>query len=179
MSLEGDLLMPPRGPLKWRWLTEMMTKLSRAAGILSPDGSVRINPTTGGVTLYTPPAAASAYIDIRPVGNNRYRVPALTFFDGSGFWEFEEQEVTLLENQILCLKVDYRAAVLQPNLMDSVTLVSITVTQLESATTAAPIAATYVAGVIYIPLAMRQGGFVVFPKQTSISLTGFIKFSMG
>jgi|694.fasta_scaffold02660_22 hypothetical protein len=181
MSLEGDLLMPPRGPLKWRWLTEMLTKLSKAAGILSPDGSVQINPTTGGVTLYTPPTATTGRIDIRPVGSDRYRVPALTFFDGIDFSEIGEQEVTLRENEILCLRYAYTLALFQNPDAEPVTLVSISVSDLEYATTAKPTNETPVAGLIYIPLAMRQDGFVIFAKQTTISLDNYVtlKFSMG
>jgi hypothetical protein len=158
----------------------MLTKLSKAAGILSPDGSVQINPTTGGVTLYTPPAAASDRIDIRPLGNNRYRVPALSLFiPPSSDYDFPEQVVILPDDRLLCFRIAYQAAVLADIVVDSVTIEAITVTQLELATTAQPTDGDFVSGLIYIPLAMRQGGFVVFPRQTNIGLTGFVKFSMG
>lgn len=51
MSLETDLLLPPRGPVKWRWLTRMIEQITRRAGIVSPDDSVQISPTHGGITI--------------------------------------------------------------------------------------------------------------------------------
>lgn len=51
MSLEGDLLLPPRGPLKWRWLTAMLTKLGRAAALLSPDQSIAVKPSLNELVL--------------------------------------------------------------------------------------------------------------------------------
>ena len=51
MSLEGDLKLPPRGPLKWGWLAMILTKLARAAGLISPDDSVEIAPTATGLAV--------------------------------------------------------------------------------------------------------------------------------
>lgn len=50
-SLDTDLLLPPRGPVKWGWLTRMIEKIARRAGVVSPDNSVQINRTTGGITI--------------------------------------------------------------------------------------------------------------------------------
>lgn len=54
MSLETDLLLPPRGPVKWRWLTKMIEQITKRAGVVSPDDSVQISPTHGGITISPP-----------------------------------------------------------------------------------------------------------------------------
>lgn len=66
MSLESDLLLPPRGPAQWRWLDKMFTRIARAARVISPDDSVTISPTTGGLSLASQPIAS--------VGNTTWRV---------------------------------------------------------------------------------------------------------
>jgi len=50
-SLDTDLLLPPRGPVKWGWLTRMIEKIARRAGVVSPDDSVQISRTHGGITI--------------------------------------------------------------------------------------------------------------------------------
>lgn len=51
MSLEGDISLPPRGPVRWRWFTRILTALARASRTISPDGSLIISPVTGGITV--------------------------------------------------------------------------------------------------------------------------------
>jgi hypothetical protein len=58
MSLEGDLRLPPRGPAKWRWLSSIIEKISRAANLISPNDSVVISDTPSGLNLRTPGQAA-------------------------------------------------------------------------------------------------------------------------
>jgi hypothetical protein len=195
MSLEGDLLMPPRGPLKWRWLTEMLTKLSKAAGILSPDGSVQINPTTGGVTLYTPPKPSTG-LDIRPVTDDVWEVPALTVdIEFIEFFELPKQTVIIQKNQFLCVKVEYhlnptamalpaifRNSVFLSDLVGSpdVSLVSISQTTLTAAQAAAPGGGSS-QGIIYIPLAVREGSLAVLWRADNVALSifhGQFKFSV-
>ena len=151
MSLQGDLLMPPRGPLKWRWLTEMLAKLSKAAGILSPDGSVQINPTTGGVTLYTP-AQPRVRIDIKRLGKNLYEVPDLfVVIELQGF-DIPPTVVSVPNNYLVCIKIDFPLPVTFENIASSeLSVVVIPISQLSSADAGA--------GLIYIPLAINENGF--------------------
>lgn len=91
MSLEGDLLLPPRGPARWGWAQKMMTAISRARGVLSPDESIVVNPSTGTLTLarpYEPSGEDPNYPDpfrVRSEGTaNRYTVSAGTVYFNSG-----------------------------------------------------------------------------------------------
>ena len=183
MSLEGDLLMPPRGPLKWRWLTEMLAKLSKAAGILSPDGSVQINPTTGGVTLYTPPSV-STLLKIESLERDQYRVPELLLsIDEVSDHTLSQQIITVLPGQFLCISVAYSLtteAAEQAARMGSffvaseiagtptVTLAAISRSALESAQAARPMGAS--SGQIYIPLAVQDNGLVVLTEDSGFLL---------
>jgi hypothetical protein len=54
--------------------------------------------------------------------------------------------------------------------VDPVTLESISVAQLELAETAKPTNETLVSGLIYVPLALRQNGLVVYPRIPSIEV---------
>jgi hypothetical protein len=193
MSLEVDLLMPPRGPLKWRWLTEMLAKLSKAAGILSPDGSVQINPTTGGVTLYTPPPV-STLLKIEGLERDQYRVPELLLsIDDISDHTLSEQIITVLPGQLLCIAVTYalteeagedvarmgtRFVASDIAGTPSVALVAISRAELESAQAARPMGDS--SGVIYIPLAVQENGLVVLHQFSGFLLElghGFFTFS--
>lgn len=64
MSLEGDLLLPPRGPAKWGWVQTMMSKIARARGVMSPDHSISVSPSTGGLTLRSAGGAVESSADL-------------------------------------------------------------------------------------------------------------------
>ena len=174
---------PPPGPIRWRWVTKAFASLLRAARIISPDESVNIDATTGGFSLsQNAPPTTDTRIDIKNIDGDIYEVPALSLFVVTGgFFELAAQSVTIRQDQILCLRYAYTYGLFQSLADESVTLVSITASQLESATIAKPTDETPVAGLIYIPIAIRQNGFVVFPKQTNIGLDNYVtlKFSMG
>jgi hypothetical protein len=189
MSLEGDLLMPPRGPLKWRWLTEMLAKLSKAAGILSPDGSVQINPTTGGVTLYTPPTATTAFLAIEQLGPTSFKVPELTVdvaFISSH--TLIEQVITVPQDRLLCIAVEYSLTSLAwdeaPNFNTAVLLedidppVSVSLQAVNRSTFEAAQAALprfgSAGGLVYIPIAVHEQRFVVLASaSTAFSVSLF------
>jgi hypothetical protein len=157
---------PPKGPIRWRWVTKAFASLLRAAGIISPDESVNIDATTGGFTLsQNAPATTDTRIDIKSVGQDRYRVPAMSLFVPPVLFEFEEQEVTIRQGEILCFRVSYKDGIFADDEIDSVTLKSISVAQFESAETAKPTDETLVSGLINVPLALRQNGLVVYPKD--------------
>ena len=163
---------PPKGPIRWRWVTSAFASLLRAAGIISPDESVNIDATTGGFTLsQNPPATTDTRIDIKSVGQDRYRVPAMSLFvPPVDSFQFEEQEVTIRQGEILCFRVSYTRGLFQDIEVDPVTLESISVAQLELAETAKPTNETPVSGLIYVPLALRQNGLVVYPRIPSIEV---------
>jgi hypothetical protein len=157
---------PPKGPIRWRWVTKAFASLLRAAGIISTDESVNIDATTGGFTLsQNAPATTDARIDIKSLGQDRYRVPVMSLFvPPVEFFEFEEQEVTIRQGEILCFRVSYMLGLFQDIDIDSVRLESVSVAQFESAETAKPTNETPVFGLIYVPLALRQNGLVVYPR---------------
>lgn len=50
-SLEAELTRRRTGLAKWGWVRKIASRIARQAGIVSPDGSVEIDPRTGGTTL--------------------------------------------------------------------------------------------------------------------------------
>jgi hypothetical protein len=154
----------------------MLTKLSKAAGILSPDGSVQINPTTGGVTLYTPPTATTAFLDIQQLGPTLFKVPQLTLDVAFiSFHTLIEQVITVQQDRLLCIAVEYSLTSLAwdqaPNfntavfLADvdgalSVELVAVTRSTFQSAQAATPRLGS-AAGTVYIPIAVHEQGLQV------------------
>jgi hypothetical protein len=94
-------------------------------------------------------------------------------------FQFEEQDVTIRQGEILCFRVSYMRGLFQDIEVDPVTLESISVAQLELAETAKPTNETLVSGLIYVPLALRQNGLVVYPRIPSIGVEYVtIRYSM-
>lgn len=172
--------MPPRGPLKWRWLTEMLAKLSKAAGILSPDGSVQINPTTGGVTLRAT-SAPSVMLEIESLGNNRFKTPELYIeVDDITFSSLilEEEIKTIFPGQLLCIRVEYSLTTETGNAVPrfftqltfddiegsvEVSLATISPGVLPLAEAASPQGP--LSGLVYIPIAVHDQSLVVLARS--------------
>lgn len=167
MSLEGDLLLPPKGPLKWRWLSSIIEKIARAASLISPNDSVIIAPTASGLSLRTPGQAAfdagSAWAasqigsewtmrggDVEVSGIGTYTVPLLRFFNPSVL-SFAAIRIDLSLTPAGIALTPRAWEPLSDVTVDSVTLGVVTRTTLEAARSVLP--GTRTTGTIYIPIA--------------------------
>ena len=113
MSLEGDLLMPPRGPLKWGWFSKVISALAQRLKIISPGGSVQVSPTPSGYSLRaaeageTPPET-TAWI-ITPIGANRYSCFGGNVKIGAGIsileHEVEDTIISTSDGNIIAVRV--------------------------------------------------------------------------
>jgi hypothetical protein len=143
---------PPKGPIKWRWVTSAFASLLRAAGIISPDESVNIDATTGGFTLSQNNQPTVVRTDIKSVGGNLYEIPDLfVVIELQGF-DIPSTVVSVPNGYFVCIKIDLLLPVTFENIANSeVTVAVIPISQLSLADAGA--------GLIYIPLAVNDNGF--------------------
>lgn len=102
-------MLPPRGPLKWRWLTRMINKLATAAGIISPEQTIAINPTTGGLTLSTIQSTSTTGAEwTADIVNNRWLVKGGTIYINS-YPPIVVPDVTISpdDGQLVCVEVAF------------------------------------------------------------------------
>jgi hypothetical protein len=143
---------PPKGPIRWRWVTKAFASLLRAAGIISPDESVNIDATTGGFTLSQNNPPTVVRIDIKNLYENTYQIPDLfVVIELQGF-DIPSTVVSVPNGHFVCIKIDLLLPVTFENIASSeLSVVVIPISQLSFADARA--------GLIYIPLAVNDNGF--------------------
>jgi hypothetical protein len=181
---------PPKGPIRWRWVTSAFASLLRAAGIISPDESVNIDATTGGFTLAQKKQTINQ-IKIKSVGYNLFEVPELSVIIGFSVFTVEKKSISVPDGHLLCAKIDYtlnttamdKTAIYSSGIFSSdidwitVTLASIPVGNIADARAAIP--GSFSNGIIYLPLAINDGGFTILATGATFQVTiyhGAFKF---
>jgi hypothetical protein len=183
MSLEGDLLMPPRGPLKWGWFSKVISALAQRLKIISPNGSVHVSPTPSGYSLraaesaQTPPET-TAWI-ITPAGLNRYscfggNVAILDNAISILSHEVEDTFISALEGQIIAVRIQLElqgiAATRTPifneafsigdvEFLENPEIVAVGLSEFTNAQSVLPQSRSE--GTIYVPLGIIKGGRVI------------------
>jgi hypothetical protein len=175
---------PPKGPIRWRWVTSAFASLLRAAGIISPDESVNIDATTGGFTLSQDTPPSSAGIEIKDLGEGIYEVPEISVTASAlDSVTIPKQKIAIPTQHILCVKIEYQLAgfvmdqpaIFSQNLASgdingtgSITLVAVPISGLSSAQAAIP--GVSASGTIYLPIAANEAQFRVFVNSTTFQV---------
>ena len=177
MSLEGDLLMPPRGPLKWRWFSKVISALAQRLKIISPGGSVQVSPTPSGYSLRAAEAAetppeTTAWI-ITATGFNQYSCFGGNVEIGPLEHEVEDTIISASEGQIIAVRIELElqgtAATRTPifneafsigdvEFLSTPEIVAVSRSTFEDARSVLPQNRSQ--GTIYVPLGIIKGGRV-------------------
>jgi hypothetical protein len=182
MSLEGDLLMPPRGPLKWGWFSKVISALAQRLKIISPNGSVHVSPTPSGYSLraaesaQTPPET-TAWI-ITPAGFNRYSCFGGNVAIGGSTsilsHEVEDTIISASEGEIIAVRIQLQlqgtAATRTPifneafaigdvEFLENPEIVAVSLFDFTDAQSVLPQSRSE--GTIYVPLGIIKGGRVI------------------
>jgi hypothetical protein len=175
---------PPKGPIRWRWVTKAFASLLRAAGIISPDESVNIDATTGGFTLSQDTPPSSAGLEIKDSGGGIYEVPEISVTASAlAAATIPAQSIAIPSQHILCVKIEYQLAgfvmdqpaIFSQNLASgdingtgSITLAAVPVSEISSAQAAIP--GSSASGTIYLPIAANEAQFRVFVNSTTFQV---------
>ena len=173
MTRTANIDPPPPGPIRWRWVTKAFASLLRAAGIISPDESVNIDATTGGFTLSQKQQSTNR-IRITSLPNfNTFEVPELNFdINNIDSYTIPKQTIFVPDGYFLCAKIEYElnsaamdktpifsSLILLEDIADlTVTLEAITILSIDQGKAASP--GGKKRGIIYIPLAVKNGSLI-------------------
>ena len=183
---------PPKGPIRWRWVTAAFTSLLRAARIISPDELVNIDATTGGFTLSQKQQSTNRIRITSLPGFNIFEVPELNFdINYIDSYTIPKQSIFVPDGYLLCAQIEYElnsaamdktpifsSPILLEDIADlTVTLEAITILSIDQGKAASP--GGEKRGIIYIPLAVKNGSLLPLVRGQSFEVTiyhGAFKF---
>jgi hypothetical protein len=158
---------PPKGPIRWRWVTSAFASLLRAAGIISPDESVNIDSTTGGFTLSQNNQPTVVRTDIKNLYGNTYQIPDLFVVIELQSFDIPSTVVSVPNGYFVCIKIENNLPFDVTNIPSSeVSIAVIPISALSLARCDIPDAI----GIIYIPLAVNDNGFTPLAQGESFGV---------